>query len=82
VSDYGIATKQDPDLLILNKQHLYDYTQPGQLEGAKDPDFALTVEFYNDALNGTVKDYTLLYQDDFGVVYIKTPLYDQFFALY
>ena len=82
VSDYGIATKQDPDLLILNKQHLYDYTQPGQLEGAKDPDFALTVEFYKDALNGTVKDYTLLYQDDFGVVYIKTPLYDQFFALY
>ena len=81
VSDYGIATKQDPDLLMLNKQHLYDYTQPGQLVGAKDPDFALTVEFKKDALNGTVKDYTLLYQDDFGVYFIKTPLYDQFFAL-
>jgi hypothetical protein len=82
VSDYVIATKQNPDLLILNKQHLYDYTQSGQVEGAKDPDFALTVEFYNNALNGTVKDYTLLYQDDFGVVYIKTPLYDQFFDLH
>lgn len=80
VSDYEIALKDNPDLLILNKQHLYDYTQPGQAENAKDPDFALTVQFYRDVLDGTVKGYTLLYQDGFGIVYISTPLYDQFFA--
>ncbi len=80
VSDYQVAMQHDPDVLILNKQHIYDYTQPGQVEGAKDPDFALTVEFYKNALNGTVEGYTLLYQDDFGVVYLKTPLYEQFFA--
>jgi len=80
VSNYDIATKQNPDVLMLNKQHLYDYTQPGQLEGAKDPDFALTVEFYKNVLNGNVKGYTLLYQDAFGIVYLSTPLYDQFFT--
>jgi len=80
VSDYEVATKNNPDLLILNKQHLYDYTQPGQIEGAKDPDFALTVEFYKNVLNGTVEGYTLLYQDETGIVYLSKPLYDQFFA--
>ncbi len=80
VSDYETALKNNPDVLILNKQHLYDYTQPGQVENAKDPDFALTVQFYKDVLDGTVKGYTLLYQDRFGTVYLKTPLYDEFFA--
>ncbi|MBE0672913.1 MAG: hypothetical protein IH588_20230 [Anaerolineales bacterium] len=80
VSDYEVALKNNPDVLILNKQHLYDYTQPGQLETASDPDFALTVQFYNDVLNGTVTGYTLLYQDEFGIVYLRTPLYDQFFV--
>jgi hypothetical protein len=80
VSNYEIALKNNPDLLILNKQHLYDYTQPGQAESAADPDFALTVQFYNDVLNGTVAGYTLLYQNEFGIVYLSSPLYDQFFA--
>jgi hypothetical protein len=80
VSNYAVATRNNPDLLILNRQHLLDYTQPGQLAGAKDPDFALTVEFYKNALNGTVEGFTQLYQDDFGVVYLRTPLYDEFFA--
>jgi hypothetical protein len=80
VSNYDIALKDNPDLLILNKQHLYDYTQEGQIESASDPDFALTVQFYNDVLNGTVAGYTLLYQDEFGIVYLSAPLYDQFFV--
>lgn len=80
VSNYEIATKNNPDLLILNRQHLRDYTQAGQIDSAADSDFALTAQFYNDALNGTVKGYTLLYQDDFGFVYVSTPLFDQFFA--
>lgn len=80
VSNYDIALKNNPDVLILNKQHLYDYTQAGQVESASDPDFALTVQFYKDVLNGTVQGFTQLYQDDFGVVYLSTPLYDHFFS--
>lgn len=80
VSNYDIALKNNPDVLIMNKQHLYDYTQPGQLETASDPDFALTVQFYNDILNGTVAGYHLLYENDFGIVYASMPLYEQFFT--
>lgn len=79
VSDYETALKHNPDLLFMNRQHLYDYTQPGQVETAKDPGFALTVQFYKDILNQTLDGYTLLYQDDFGFVYLSTPLYDHFF---
>jgi 4-amino-4-deoxy-L-arabinose transferase-like glycosyltransferase len=78
VSNYDIAFRHNPDLLILNKQHLYDYTQPGQVESARNKDFVLTVQFYKDVLNGTVKGYVLLYEDDFGIVYLSAPLYNQF----
>jgi hypothetical protein len=27
-----------------------------------------------------VAGYTLLYQNEFGIVYLSSPLYDQFFA--
>ena len=79
VSDYETALKHNPDLLFMNRQHLYDYTQPGQVETAKDSGFALTAQFYKDLLNQTLDGYTLLYQDDFGLVYLSTPLYDHFF---
>jgi hypothetical protein len=78
VSNYDIALKHDPDLLILQMQHLYDYTQDGQLETATDPDFALTVKFYQDVLNYQVDGYTLLYQNEFGIAYLRTSLYEEF----
>lgn len=80
VSDYETALKDNPDLLLLQMQHLYDYTQEGQLETATDPDFALTVKFYEDALNHQVEGYTLLYQNDFGIAYLRTSLYEEFFG--
>jgi 4-amino-4-deoxy-L-arabinose transferase-like glycosyltransferase len=80
IADYGDIQKIHADLLVLNKQHLRDYTQPGQLETASDPNFAQTYRFYQDALTGNVTGYTLLYQDDFGIAYLGTTLYDQFFA--
>lgn len=80
VSNYFTIQKFNAELLVLSKQHLYDYTQEGMAEKGRDPDFALTYEFYKDALNNTVDGFTLLYQDDFGIVYISTPLYLQFFS--
>jgi hypothetical protein len=80
VSDYETALKENPDLLMLQMQHLYDYTQEGQLETASDPGFALTVKFYEDVLNHQVEGYTLLYQNEFGIAYLRTSLYEEFFA--
>jgi hypothetical protein len=78
VSGYGYINKINADLLLLSKQHLRDYTQPGQT--AFDSNFTDAVHFYKDALADQVRGYTLIYQDDFGMAYLSTPLYNQFFS--
>ena len=80
VSGYADINKIDADLLLLSKQHLRDYTQPGQLQTAVDPNFPDAYHLYKDALASQVQGYTLLYQDDFGMAYISTSLYNQFFS--
>jgi hypothetical protein len=78
VSGYADIHKFKADLLLLSKQHLYDYTQPGQT--AVDPNFSDAVHFYKDALAGQVQGYTLIYQDAFGMAYLSTPLADEFLS--
>jgi hypothetical protein len=78
--DYAAIQKADADVLVLWKQRLYDYTQEGAAELALDQtEFAEAARFYKDALNDNVEGYLLIYQDDFGVAYISTTLYDQYF---
>ncbi len=78
--DYAVVQKANADVLVLSKQKLYDYTQEGAVELALDQtEFAEAARFYKDALNGQVEGYHLIYQDDFGVAYISTALYDQYF---
>jgi hypothetical protein len=78
--DYAAIQKADADVLILWKQRLYDYTQEGAAELALDQtEFAEAARFYKDALNENVKGYHLIYQNDYGVAYISTALYDQYF---
>ena len=77
--DYAAIQKADADVLVLWKQRLYDYTQAGAAESALDQtEFAEAARFYKDVLNDNVEGYHLIYQDDFGVAYISTTLYDQY----
>jgi len=78
VSGYAYISKINADLLLFSQQHLRDYTQPGQT--AVDPNFSDAVHLYKDALAEKVQGYTLIYQDDFGMAYISTPLYNQFLS--
>ena len=78
VSGYGFIHKIHADALLLGKQHLRDYTQASQT--AVDPNFSDAYHFYKDALDEQVQGYTLIYQDDFGMAYISTPLYNQYFS--
>ncbi len=79
ITGYPEIQKLDPDLLILSKQHLRDYTQPGQLGSAIDPNFSEAYRLYSDALAGQVPGFTVLYQNGFGTTLLRTTLYDQFF---
>jgi hypothetical protein len=78
--DYAAIQKANADVLVLWKQRLYDYTQEGAAERALDQtNFTEAARFYKDALSGNVEGYHLIYQDDFGIAYISTVLYDQYY---
>lgn len=78
--DYAFIQRNKIDVIVLWKQRLYDYTQEGAAESALDQtDFAEAARFYKDALNGAVEGYQLIYGNDYGVAYISTALYDQYF---
>ena len=79
VSGYGYINKLHPDILLLSKQHMRDYTQVGQT--GMNPNFSDAYRFYKDALTEQLGGYTLVYQDDFGMAYVSTSLYDQFFHI-
>jgi hypothetical protein len=78
VSGYEYIHKINADLLLFSTQHLRDYTQTGQV--AVDANFDDAVHLYKDALTQNIQGYTLIYQNDFGMAYISTPLYNQFFS--
>ncbi|HLA87421.1 MAG TPA: hypothetical protein VJL10_05340, partial [Anaerolineales bacterium] len=66
----------NPDIIVLWKQRLYDYTNEGALEQALDPsEVAEAVRFYRDALDDNIQGYKLIYEDDFGIAYLSLELY-------
>jgi hypothetical protein len=78
--DYAFIQKNKFDVLVLWKQRLYDYTNEGAADLALDQaDFAEAARFYHDALNHRLTDYTLVYEDDYGLAYISNALYDLYF---
>ncbi len=78
-TDYAYVEKLNPDLIVLWKQRLYDYTNEGALERALDvEDVAEAARFYRDALDDNLQGYKLIYQNDFGVAYLRAELYQTF----
>jgi hypothetical protein len=66
------------DVLLLLEQRIRDYLNPATI--AIDPDqFALDQKFYQDAENGTVTGYQLVYRDFVGLIYISDDLYQLHF---
>jgi hypothetical protein len=59
---------------------LYDYTNSEAIANAVRPQsFAEALPFYQDARNGSLSGYTLLYESDFGMLYIRNELVDIYF---
>lgn len=76
--DYEYILSRNFDVILLMQQRIYDYTNPS-VEGIDPEKFALSQAFYRDANAGTIKDYHLVFRNDFGLVFVKDELYQQFF---
>jgi preprotein translocase subunit SecB len=75
-----MLTSVNPDVLILWRQRIYDYTQQGAQENALDPvSFQDMYQFYMDASQDKLKGYHLVYQNSIGLMFVSNTLYQIFF---
>jgi hypothetical protein len=80
LTDYSVIEKINPDMVILWKQRLYDYTNDTSIDRALDSgDFANARLFYKDALNDNLQGYILLFENDFGSAFLKRDLFEIYF---
>ncbi|MFT3893065.1 MAG: hypothetical protein QM730_15660 [Anaerolineales bacterium] len=78
-TDYAYIERTNPDVIVLWKQRLYDYTNEGALERALDSQaVGDAVRFYQDALDHQVQGYQLVYENDFGMAFVRAELYEEF----
>lgn len=79
-TDYSYIQKSRPDVIVLWRQEVFDYTNADVIAGA-DLSKALekSLPFYMDARKGALQGYELLYQDDFGMLFVSRELADAFF---
>jgi hypothetical protein len=81
VVDYNYIHDNNFDIVILSRQRALDYTNKGVIENAQDPNqMQRTFSFYSNALKGEMANYQLLFQNDFGLMFISQQLFDEFFA--
>jgi hypothetical protein len=78
--DYEYFEVNDPDLILLIKQRIYDYTSQNAIENPVDPEqFSESLTFYEDVKTGVLNGYTFLYQDDFGIAFLRSDLHAKHF---
>jgi hypothetical protein len=76
--NYDYIQGKSFDILLLEQQRLYDYLNPNA-QGIDPAKLAAARVFYNDANQGKISGYHLLYRDKYGLVYINDRLYQQYF---
>lgn len=77
---YEIIQKDNIDLIIMWNQRIRDYTAPGTLENAINPEtMKQVIEFYGDIGNQSVDGYTMIYETECCSALIKDDLYHEYF---
>jgi hypothetical protein len=77
--DYDYITSRDFDVLLIMQQRIYDYIDPST-QGIDPEKFAQSRIFYQDANDGNIKGYSLLFRDHFGLVFVKDDVFQQHFV--
>ena len=76
--EYGYIQAEDFEVLLLTDQRIRDYLSPN-LSGIDPHLFALNQQFYRDAKEGTISGYHLVFRDDYGLVFVRNDLYQQYY---
>lgn len=79
--DYEYMQARNPDFIFLIKQRLADYTTDNAIAYPADPvQMEKSLPFYTDAKAGILDGYTLLYENHYGMAFVRNDIYEEFFA--
>lgn len=79
LTTYSFIERTAPDAILLWKQELYDFTNEAVQNSAVNPErFAEALPFYQDALNQNLVGYIHVYEDAYGILYIRDDLAQQY----
>lgn len=79
LTTYSYVERINPDAILLWKQELYDFTNEAVLDSAVNPErFEEALPFYQDALSHELAGYTHVYEDSYGVLYVRDDLAQQY----
>jgi hypothetical protein len=77
MATYDFIRPIDPDLILLDRENLNLFSTPESVEKSVDLQKAQTVyEFYRDAKENRIPGYVLIYEDKFGLAFVKTELWN------
>ncbi len=76
--DYAYLQEKWFDVILLRQQRIFDYLNPSAivLDEAK---LAASQAFYRDAQDGKIQGYRLLYRDEYGLIFVRDRLYENYF---
>lgn len=76
--DYNYIEEHKFDILLLINQRVKDYLNPNA-EGVDQDKLESARVFYRDVRDNEVKGYKLLYEEDFGKVFIRDDWYEKYY---
>ena len=76
--DYAYLQEKWFDVILLRQQRILDYLNPAAivLDAAK---LEASQAFYRDAQDGKIQGYRLLYRDEYGLIFVRDRLYENYF---
>ncbi|MCE5207337.1 MAG: hypothetical protein LLG42_03395 [Chloroflexi bacterium] len=79
VLTYRYIEKGKFDILLIMQSRVSDYLNP-DAQAVDEEELAQAREFYGDVRAGTVEGYRLVYQNGYGLIFVRDALYEQYFA--
>ena len=76
--NYDYIRSRDFDVVLVMQQRIYDYLNPS-VEGINPEQFEKSRAFYQDAQSGNVAGYHLVFRNDFGLVFVRDDVYQEYF---
>jgi len=76
--DYDYIRSRNFEVLLIMRQRINDYLHP-DVQGINPEEFVQSQIFYQDANDGMVEGYQLIFQNDFGLVFVRDDIYQKYY---